>query len=125
MLKQFAKVQNGMDKHDVVELMGSPNTSTRLHGKDRWIYVFYEDDVRYNKEVHFNDGRAVYAGESWQSETDKKADIIDKKNEASNLALETEEKNRKEAAKKAYFDYEKQVRSEDKVQYMPVFEPVQ
>ncbi len=125
MLKQFAKVQNGMDKNDVVELMGSPNTSTRFHGKDRWIYVFYEDKVRYNKEIHFSEGHAVYIGEPWQAQPEKKADVVDKKNEASNLALEAEEKQNKEAAKRAYSDYEKQVRSEDKVQYMPVFEPVQ
>lgn len=125
MLKQFARVKNGMDKHDVVELMGSPNTTTRFHGKDRWLYVFYEDNVRYNKEIHFNDGIITYAGETWQPETEKKADIVDKKNESLNLALDLEDKQKKENARKAYSDYEKELRSEDKVQYMPVYTPVQ
>lgn len=125
MLKQFAKVHAGMDKHDVVELMGSPSTTTRLHGKDRWMYVFYEDDIRYSKEVHFNAGLATYVGEPWQAEEEKRAETVDKKNDSMNQAFEAEEKQRKESAKKAYSDYEKQVRSEDKVEYMPVFTPVQ
>ncbi|MEK6774081.1 MAG: outer membrane protein assembly factor BamE [Bdellovibrionota bacterium] len=125
MLKQFSRIQNGMDKHDVVEIMGNPTSTNRLHGKDRWQYIFYEDNVRHSKEIHFNDGSIVYMGDLWQPEADKRADAVDKKNAALNVSLDQEDKQKKEAARKAFADYEKKVRSDEKVQYMPEFVPVQ
>jgi len=125
MLKQFSRVEKGMDKNDVMELMGSPVTSTRFHGKDRWMYVMYEDNVRYEREVHFNNNSADYVGEPWQAVPEKKADVVDAKNENYNNAMIAEENERKANAPKAVSDYEKQVRGEDKVRYMPEFTPVQ
>ena len=124
MLKQFAGIENGMDKHDVLEKMGSPTTKTRLHGKDRWFYTFYEDSVRYDKEVHFLNGRTVYFGDTWVPTAEKSAETIDKNNEELNKSLDLADAQRKEEGKKAYLEHEKRVRFEDKVQYMPVFVPV-
>ena len=52
-LSEFNKVKNGMDKDTVIDLMGNPQRLERFHSKDRWTYVFYDERVRYEKEIHF------------------------------------------------------------------------
>lgn len=123
MLNQFSKVQPGMDKHDVIEIMGSPTTKTRLHNKDRWIYNFYADKKRYEKEVHFSNSDVVYAGDSWVVEADKSAATIDQKNEELNNKLDSEDKARKIEAKKSFSNFEDEMTGKNKVIYMPDFKP--
>lgn len=124
MLSQFNKVQNGMDKHDVLEIMGSPTTKTRLHGKDRYIYNFYADKKRYEKEIHLLDGTVVYVGEPWKVEAEKTAEVVDKKNEELNVKLDEEDKVRKEKSKSSYTQFENEMTGQSKVIYMPDFKPV-
>ncbi len=54
MVNQFAKVRPGMEKDDVLGIMGSPTRTQRFHGKDRWTYVFYDDRIRFEKECNFS-----------------------------------------------------------------------
>lgn len=127
LVHQFEKLHPGMDKHQVLETMGSPQTSNRLHGKDRWIYVFFEDDIRFEKEVHFLNGVAIYVGEAWKPAAEASAEANDKKHDEINTAFQAEEKSREEARKNnpdMYMNYEKQVRGHDKVKYMPTFQEV-
>ena len=75
-----------MDKSTVIETAGGPNISERWHGKDRWIYLYrdgsYENhDIR---EVHFEEGRAVYVGGRFVPKVS--AAEQDKLNEESNTA---------------------------------------
>lgn len=127
MVRQFEKVHPGMDKHQVLEAMGSPRASTRLHGKDRWIYVFYEDDIRFEKEIHFSSGVATYVGGPWTPPPEASAEARDKKVEESNAQLIAEEDARKEARRNnadLYLQYEKSVRNHDEVKYMPDFQEI-
>ncbi|WP_413289722.1 outer membrane protein assembly factor BamE [Bdellovibrio sp. HCB337] len=123
MLKAYQKVTPGMEKDDVLEVMGSPQRTQRFHGKDRWTYVFYEDRVRYEKEVQFFEGNAIYVGEPWQPEVT--AAQVDAKNEAENKAIEDDNLKKYQDNPKAYSNYESEVRGTDKVRYVPTFKPVQ
>lgn len=120
-VKQFDKIQAGMEKNEVLDLMGPPRTTTRLHGKDRWIYVFYEDKIRYEKEVHFQSGNAVYVGDAWKPAPEKSAEAKDLRTKEEDLAYQEEQKKNEEERSKAYADYEKAVKSENKIRYMPDF----
>lgn len=123
MLKEYNKISLGMEKDDVLELMGSPQRTQRFHGKDRWTYVFYDTKVRYEKEVQFFEGNAIYVGDKWEPEVT--AAQVDAKNEASNKALEDESLRKYQENPQAYSNYEKEVRGTDKVRYVPSFKPVQ
>jgi hypothetical protein len=61
--KEFSRVKEGMQKDLVIEEAGGPNVSRRWHGKDRWIYNYDTPDGPQTREVHFEEGRAVYVGD--------------------------------------------------------------
>lgn len=60
--KEFGGVKEGMEKDLVIEQAGGPDVSRRWHGKDRWIYNYYTPDGQQTREVHFQEGKAVYVG---------------------------------------------------------------
>lgn len=62
-LKEFESVKLGMTKSEVLEATGNPTVTRRWQGKDRWIYKFAADDIESVREVHFENGSAVYVGE--------------------------------------------------------------
>lgn len=123
MLKEYNKLHLGMEKDDVLQVMGSPQRTQRFHGKDRWTYIFYTDRIRYEKEVQFFEGNAIYVGEKWEPEVT--AAQADAKNEAENKALEEDAVRKYQENPQAYSNYEKEVRGMDKVRYVPNFKPVQ
>jgi outer membrane protein assembly factor BamE len=123
MYDEYRKIHPGMEKDDVLEVMGSPQRTQRFHGKDRWVYIFYDKNFRHEKEVQFFEGNAVYVGDPWQPEVS--AAQVDAKNEASNKALEEENLRKFQENYKAYSSYENEVRGADKVRYVPNFKPVQ
>lgn len=123
MYKEYQKIHPGMEKDDVLEVMGNPQRTQRFHGKDRWTYVFYDNKLRHEKEVQFFEGNAVYVGDPWQPEVS--AAQADAKNEASNKALEEESLRKFEENPKAYSNYENEVRGNDKIRFVPSFKPVQ
>lgn len=61
-LSTFGKIEPGLRKPDVIEAIGSPDHVDRLHGKDRWTYTFYENGIRYQREILFYNGKVTYAG---------------------------------------------------------------
>jgi outer membrane protein assembly factor BamE len=118
-------VKVGMEKFQVLEVMGTPWATTRLHGKDRWIYVIYDDGIRKEREVHFENGNAVFVGE-YHPAPEKSAAVVDKQNEELNKKLDEEEVQRKKANQDAVSDYEKEVKGQGKkVIYMPDYDEVQ
>ncbi len=89
-LTLWHQVQPGMDKGEVLEIMGSPTATHRFHGKDRWLYRFYEKEKSFKKEVHFSEGIAVHVGEELPVALENSAAYIDAKNEADNSRLREE-----------------------------------
>lgn len=124
MVRSFESLQPGMDKHQVLESIGNPNSTTRLHGKDRWVYRFYDDGKRYDKEVHFMDGVLVFSGE-YAPAPEKAAVAVDKRVEEKETAIQAEEKARDEERRNnanLFTEYEKEARGQDnKVRYLPAF----
>lgn len=127
MLKQFDSIAMGMEKDDVLELMGSPRDVQRFHGKDRWKYVFYEDKVRFSKEVHFLEGTVIYVGEIWQPPTEQSAAYVDQKNAEAEVYLQSQaEKQKQEYNSTQKFEsYSSEIKGEDnKIRYLPEFEAI-
>lgn len=61
--KNFERIHNGQYKDKVIEEIGSPNASRRVHGQDWWLYYFRNHpDGEMPREIHFENGRVVYAG---------------------------------------------------------------
>jgi outer membrane protein assembly factor BamE len=108
-LKQFNTLQNGMDKDTVLESMGTPYSNVRSKGIDKWTYVFYENQLRYEKEVHFKTGNVVYVGEPKLAEV--AAEVVDQKNADSENLILQELNRRKEENKNALMDYEEKLTS--------------
>ncbi|KYG60618.1 hypothetical protein AZI85_11465 [Bdellovibrio bacteriovorus] len=124
MLKQFGEVKPGMEKDDVLDLMGSPSRTQRYHGKDRWTYVFYDDRIRFEKEVQFFNGNAIYVGDISQPEVTKTAMAVDAINDQKNKEIDEQIAKEVEQHRKEYSDYEAKARGEDKVRYVPEFESI-
>ncbi|WP_413569255.1 outer membrane protein assembly factor BamE [Bdellovibrio sp. HCB117] len=124
MLKQFGEVKPGMEKDDVLDLMGSPSRTQRFHGKDRWTYVFYDDRIRFEKEVQFFNGNAIYVGDISQPEVTKTAMAVDAINDQKNKEIDEQIAKEVEQHRKEYSDYEAKARGEDKVRYVPEFESI-
>lgn len=121
--KQFEKVEVGMEKDQVLGLLDSPQRTQRWHGLDRWTYIFYDENHRLEKEVHFNEGKASYVGDTYAPPIS--ANDQDKTNETTNQELETLAQTHKEDFRKAYRGYEDQVHGRDTIRYVPQYEPVQ
>ncbi|UYL10333.1 outer membrane protein assembly factor BamE [Bdellovibrio sp. SKB1291214] len=124
MLKQFESIKPGMEKDDVLDLMGSPNQTQRVSGKDRWYYTFYDKRIRFQKEVQFVDNTAIYIGEVYQPPADQTAVAVDARNEERNKSLDEQAKKEVIENRKAYDAYEAQTKGTDKVRYLPTFEPI-
>lgn len=61
--KNFDRVRQGQYKDNVIEEIGNPSATRRVHGQDWWIYNFWNHpDGEMPREVHFENGRVVYAG---------------------------------------------------------------
>lgn len=128
MAKQFDKIKVGSDKDAVLDYLGSPRNMTRMGGEDRWYYMYYQDDVRQQKEIHFRDGLVTYVGEKKKPTPEIDPVAIDSKHADLNKQMDQEAERRKEASKNAYtnyINYQKKLKKEDEVQYLPDFEPVE
>lgn len=124
-VKDFSKIKFGMEKHDVLEAMGNPRSTQRFHGKDRWTYVFYDKQIRFEKEVHFFEGNAVYVGDIWQPTEENSAPSVDKLNAQKNQAADEELAKEIQENRKAYQKYEDNVKGTTKPLYVPQFQPLQ
>ncbi len=123
MNNQFQRIKVGMEKDEVLGLMDSPQRTQRTKGQDRWTYIFYHEDQRQEKEVHFSDGKAAYVGDHQQPAVS--AEERDARNEAANKEVESQWQVQRTEARKAYMDYEQHMRGQDGVRYVPQYTPVQ
>lgn len=124
MLKSFESVRPGMDKHQVLEALGSPTATTRMRGKDRWIYRFYDDGIRFEKEVHFLSGTVVHIGDTWEPPAERSAEGVDRRAAELEEKIQAEHEAREEARKnnaEAYAEFERRSRNRQDVKYMPQF----
>lgn len=125
MKDQFDQVKVGMEKNDVLGLMDSPQRTQRWKGMDRWTYIFYDKDMRIEKEVHFAEGKAAYVGEVYKPAVS--AEQQDAINEASNAEIEAKYQALREENKKNFGNMNgpEGGGADDSPRYVPQFEPVQ
>lgn len=124
MKKAFEEIKLGMDKDQVLEIIGGPRAVTRFHGKDRWFIMFYDEGLRHEREIHFLNGIADYVGNPYVAPEEKQAAYVDKKNEESNQQIFKELMETKNQFGQAAEEYEKRVKGTDKIRFVPQFEPV-
>lgn len=123
-IKAFSKVRPGMEKGAVIDIMGSPQRSERWHGKDKWTYIFYNQNSRYEKEVQFLGGKSLYVGDV--SKPEISAEEQDRMNEESNQALATAYATERALNKKNAMQFhENSEGNSSDVRYVPEFKPVQ
>ena len=124
--KQFQLVKAGQEKGDVLEIMGSPDSSRRWKGTDRWTYIFYDKNERQEKEIHFEEGKAIYIG-------DRPVPLIsaeeeDRRNEESNKELaKARAEERSQASNETFEEYVKRTTPSSKAssaESAPSFIPV-
>ncbi len=119
----FAKLKPGMEKSEVLEVMGNPTYKVRRKGQDRWTWVYYDKNEKLQSEVHFDDGKAVYVGGKPKPELS--AEERDSANEQANLEIEKQFNAEREAARDNLPNYEDEVRGSGSDGYIPTYQPVQ
>lgn len=124
MVKQFEEVRPGMEKAEVLAIMGSPQQTQRFHGKDRWFYNFYDSHIHFQKEVQFFDGNAIYVGEHWEPEVNQSAAAIDARNAKQDQEVADQLAKDQQQHRGDYDAYQSKTRGEDKVRYVPTFEQI-
>jgi outer membrane protein assembly factor BamE len=121
--KRFNKIQVGMEKDQVLDIMESPQYTERVHDTDRWTYIYYSDDQRMEKEVQFSDGKAIYAGDHQKPAVS--AEEQDKLNDESNKALDQQIAAKRQENQNNYQKYEDDAVGSKEIRYVPQFAPVQ
>jgi len=68
--KALRRVEVGMTKNEVLNIVGDPSRVGREHGQDRWAYVDHESDTSDETTyVFFSEGRVTYVGPSEEIRT--------------------------------------------------------
>lgn len=117
--KDFARIKTGMEKVDVIDIMGDPQRKIRRKGVDRWTYIYYDERVRNENEVHFDQGVATYVGP--YVPPDVSAEERDRRNDAENRELEKRYAERRTEAQGNLERYQEEVETERAApQYQPI-----
>lgn len=120
--QEFERVQPGMEKDAVLEIMGAPKVYRRVKTKDIYTYVFYENGVRIEKEIQFEGGRVVYAGNL--SEPKESAEAADERIRKENEQAEAEYQRKKEERKKLPQTLEKELKGRPEDAKMPEYREI-
>lgn len=60
--QEVRRVKPGMEKAQVLELLGNPQKTRRWKGKDEWTYIYYVSGQRQGTDIHFENGSVIYIG---------------------------------------------------------------
>ncbi len=121
-LEKFDSLQEGIDKDQVLSEVGSPNSSMRRAGKDRWIYRIYDQKLLVQREAHFSEGVLVYRGQPVPPKIS--AAEQDTLNQVANAQAEIESQKNRQSAKQSLQSYEVEVKGSDEVRFVPTFTPI-
>lgn len=56
---KMQKLKVGMDKTDVLDLIGNPNSSKFKDGEHVWLYIYYKDETKLAKKLWFKKDQLV------------------------------------------------------------------
>ena len=57
--KAVNQVEPGMDKADVIDLLGPPRRTSRAQGKDHWTYTYYQNEIEQGTVISFLNSKVV------------------------------------------------------------------
>ena len=60
---ELDRIHVGMDKGQVLELVGNPKRTFHSEGRDHWTYQFYEYEREMLTQIDFRDGHVVKVGQ--------------------------------------------------------------
>jgi outer membrane protein assembly factor BamE (lipoprotein component of BamABCDE complex) len=80
----FKKLRLGMEKGEIVELLGVPVRKERKSQRDWWYYTFYEEGLRFDRMVVFENGKVIYAGRVTKKKGNQSAIEEDELNQKTN-----------------------------------------
>jgi len=118
----FTELEPGMDKAHVLGVMGSPQRTQRNRGQDRWTYIFYNHMDREEKEVHFQDNRAVYLGNPIPPTIS--AEAQDAMNANDNAEVDRLAAQHRQQFRHDYQKYQQEADDSKQIRYVPQFEPI-
>lgn len=118
----FAKLKPGMDKGEVLGIMGDPTYKVRRKGQDRWTWVYFDNTGKKEDSVHFQDGNAVFVGAKPNPEVS--AEERDQANEQANIEIEKLFNAERDAARNNLPKYEEEIKGSGTDSYVPSYEPV-
>ncbi len=118
----FSRLKEGMEKGEVLDVMGSPQRTDRVGDKDRWTYIFYQEVDRQEKEVVFTNGKTSSLGD--HKEPTVSAIAQDEINSKENAEVEKVHAARREERKENLQKYENEVKGSNTIRFVPQFEPV-
>ncbi len=53
------RIRAGMDKDEVLSRLGSPKRTFRENGLDNWIYLYFQGDQEFRRDVVFESGKVI------------------------------------------------------------------
>jgi outer membrane protein assembly factor BamE (lipoprotein component of BamABCDE complex) len=124
-LRKFDRIHTGLEKVDVIDLVGSPKRVDRRAGQDRWTYRFYEKGQTIEREVRFFGPKVVYSGvviPPYVSASEQ-----DQINERQNLAIESQMNAEKAQRAKLpkFTDFEEYIKGRNRVRWVAPEIPVE
>ena len=123
--RDFDKIKTGMNKAEVLDLVGGPDRTRRWQGKDRWTYVFKKPTGESIEDVHFEEGKVVYSGAPPVPKIS--AEEQDRLNEETNVREDARVRAETEADRQAVRARAEKMESEAEDAAVPrhYFEPIQ
>ncbi len=53
------RIKAGMDKGEVLEILGNPKRTFRENGLDYWTYLYFENNQEWRRDVVFEGGKVI------------------------------------------------------------------
>lgn len=80
------RVQPGMDKAYVLDVVGNPRHTYRERGQDHWIYIYFQNERELSRTVIFDGGTVAKvtparAKPNWEKEMEALGKSVDGKHE--------------------------------------------
>lgn len=74
--ERLEKLHTGMDKGQVLDLVGNPKRTIRKDSSDVWTFVYYQGDRRFERDVRFTNGHVSHVGAPLAVSREADADAV-------------------------------------------------
>lgn len=104
-----------MSKDRVLSRMGSPHYATHFKGEDHWFYLYYDHQMRTEREVDLAHDKVVYAGPVRKPRYSARQ--IDRANALTNMRDDQEDREAERETSPLYRHYKKEVEKKRKQEH--------